>query len=223
MAQKIKVGIIGYGWVATAHIAALNHTTHAEVTAVYSSRALDSAELSQKWGGTVTAYNDLDALLASDIDAVSICSYPYQQHASTADEGRESRQTSDPRKTRRALAEGLRRHRESRRAGQSPHVRLFRMPFLQPIPGDQSRRSTAACSERSALRGSGLLSRHRTLVRAVPLEHRQGARRQRAAHRGLPCAGCAAALHGQRRERSRAFPRAQRAPSSTRTNTTPLA
>jgi predicted dehydrogenase len=39
---------------------------------------LDSNELSAKYGGTVTAYNDLDAMLANpDIHVVSVCSYPY--------------------------------------------------------------------------------------------------------------------------------------------------
>ena len=82
MSKKIRVGIVGYGWVATAHIAAINASTNAEVAAVYSSRALDSAELSKKWGGQIAAYNDLDSMLASkDLDVVSICSYPYQHTA----------------------------------------------------------------------------------------------------------------------------------------------
>jgi predicted dehydrogenase len=76
--KKYKVGIIGYGWVATAHIPAINATSLAQVTAVYSSRELDSNELSGKYGGTIAAYNDLDAMLANpDIDVVSVCSYPY--------------------------------------------------------------------------------------------------------------------------------------------------
>ena len=37
--KKYNVGIIGYGWVATAHIAAINATQQAQVTAIYSSRA----------------------------------------------------------------------------------------------------------------------------------------------------------------------------------------
>src|SRR5947207_1202213 len=84
MANKIRVGIIGYGWAATAHIAAINATRNAEVSAIYSSRPLDSHELSRKWGGSIAAYDDLDVLLASrNIDAVSITSYPYQ-HAAQA-------------------------------------------------------------------------------------------------------------------------------------------
>ena len=41
--KKYNVGIIGYGWVAGAHIAAINAPSLAQVTSVYSSRRLDSA------------------------------------------------------------------------------------------------------------------------------------------------------------------------------------
>jgi predicted dehydrogenase len=76
--KKYNVGIIGYGWVATAHIPAINATSQGQVTAVYSSRELDSNQLSAKYGGAVTAYNDLDAMLENpDIQVVSVCSYPY--------------------------------------------------------------------------------------------------------------------------------------------------
>src|SRR6266550_9241088 len=76
--KKYNVGIIGYGWVATAHIPAINGTSLAQVSAVYSSRKLNSVELSAKHGGNITAYNDLDEMLANpDIHIVSICSYPY--------------------------------------------------------------------------------------------------------------------------------------------------
>jgi predicted dehydrogenase len=76
--KKYNVGIIGYGWVATAHIPAINATTLGQVTAVYSSRELDSQELSNKYGGTIAAYDDLDAMLADpEIHVISVCSYPY--------------------------------------------------------------------------------------------------------------------------------------------------
>ena len=65
MSKKYNVGVIGYGWVATAHIPALNATSQAQVTAVYSSRKLDSADLSAKYGGSITAYNNLDEMLAN--------------------------------------------------------------------------------------------------------------------------------------------------------------
>ncbi len=77
--SHINVGIIGYGWAATAHIAAINATKQGRVTAVYSSRPLDSAELSTRHGGTIRAYQSLDDLLADpDIDVVDITSYPSQ-------------------------------------------------------------------------------------------------------------------------------------------------
>jgi predicted dehydrogenase len=81
--KKYKVGVIGYGWVAGAHIAAINATNQAEVTAVYSSRQLDEAQLSLKHGGAIQCHTDLTEMLATDIDVVSVCSYPYD-HARQA-------------------------------------------------------------------------------------------------------------------------------------------
>ena len=79
--KKYNVAIIGYGWVATAHIQAINATPHAQVVAVYSSRPQDNAALSARHGGKIEAYTDLEAMLKrKDIHAVSICSYP-SQHA----------------------------------------------------------------------------------------------------------------------------------------------
>ena len=82
--KKYNVGIIGYSWAAGAHIEAINKTTLAQVTAVCSSRKLDSAELSAKYGGSITCYTDLKQMLADpEIHAVSICSYP-ADHAQQA-------------------------------------------------------------------------------------------------------------------------------------------
>ena len=82
--KKYNVGVIGYGWVATAHIPAINATAQAQVTAVYSSRPQNSAELSARHGGKIEAFTDLGAMLArKDIQAVSICSFP-NQHAAHA-------------------------------------------------------------------------------------------------------------------------------------------
>jgi predicted dehydrogenase len=80
-AKKFNVGMIGYGWVSGAHIAAINATPDAQVTAVYSSRKLDSTETSARHGGAITCYNDLNTMLADkSLHVVSICSYP-QDHA----------------------------------------------------------------------------------------------------------------------------------------------
>jgi predicted dehydrogenase len=82
--KKYNLGIVGYGWVSGAHIAAINATPSAQVTAIYSSRQLDPAELSAKHGSPVKCYDRLEAMLGdSDIDVVSICSYP-NQHAAQA-------------------------------------------------------------------------------------------------------------------------------------------
>ncbi len=79
--KKYNVAVIGYGWAATAHIAAINATSNAQVSAVWSSRPLDSNELSAKHGSPITAFTDLAKMLASpDIHAVDITSYP-NQHA----------------------------------------------------------------------------------------------------------------------------------------------
>ena len=76
--KKYNVGIVGYGWVASAHIPAINATTQGQVTAICSSRKLDAKQLSAQHGGSITAYTDVAEMLANpDIDVVSVCSYPY--------------------------------------------------------------------------------------------------------------------------------------------------
>ena len=76
--KKYNVGIVGYGWVATAHIPAINATALGQVTAICSSRKLDAAELSRKYGGKIKVYSDYDDMLADpDIHVISVCSYPY--------------------------------------------------------------------------------------------------------------------------------------------------
>jgi UDP-N-acetyl-2-amino-2-deoxyglucuronate dehydrogenase len=77
--KKYNVGIVGYGWVATAHIAAINANPNAQVTAIYSSRPLVDQDISAQHGSPIKTYRDLNAMLKDKtIDVVSICSYPYQ-------------------------------------------------------------------------------------------------------------------------------------------------
>jgi UDP-N-acetyl-2-amino-2-deoxyglucuronate dehydrogenase len=79
MSKKYNVGIIGYSWAATAHIAAIAGTKQGQVTAVYSSRSLDAAELSARHGCPIQVYSDLEAMLASpDIHVVDVAGYPDQ-------------------------------------------------------------------------------------------------------------------------------------------------
>jgi predicted dehydrogenase len=80
--KKYNVGIIGYGWAATAHIPAINASSLAEVTAICSARPLDGAAVSTQYGSDITVYHDLDAMLANPgIHVVSICSLPNQHMA----------------------------------------------------------------------------------------------------------------------------------------------
>jgi len=80
--KKYNVAVIGYGWVATAHIQAINATSDAQVTAIYSSRPQDNAALSARHGSPIKAYTDLAELLRQpDINVVSVCSYPSQHTA----------------------------------------------------------------------------------------------------------------------------------------------
>jgi predicted dehydrogenase len=79
--KKYNVGIIGYGWSSGAHIAAINATSLAQVTALYSSRPQDPTAVSTRHGGKITCFTDLNAMLADPtIHAVCVCSYP-DQHA----------------------------------------------------------------------------------------------------------------------------------------------
>ena len=77
--KKYNVGIIGYGWVAGAHIAAINATSSAQVTAICSSRPQNSAGLEARHGGKIACHTNLEEMLADPtLQAVSICSYPHQ-------------------------------------------------------------------------------------------------------------------------------------------------
>jgi predicted dehydrogenase len=75
--KKFNVGMIGYGWAATAHIAAINATQSGQVTAICSSRKLDEAELKAKYGSRIRTYNELDQMLGDpEVQVVSVCGLP---------------------------------------------------------------------------------------------------------------------------------------------------
>ena len=77
--KKFNVGIVGYGWAATAHLPAINAGALGQVTRICSSRSLDAGELSAKHGCNLQTGTDYAALLADpDIQVVSICSYHHQ-------------------------------------------------------------------------------------------------------------------------------------------------
>ncbi|HXW07498.1 MAG TPA: Gfo/Idh/MocA family oxidoreductase [Vicinamibacterales bacterium] len=79
--QTFNVGIIGYSWAATAHIAAINATKQGRVVAVCSERALDARELSERHSTPIRVYSNVDEMLrAPDIEVVDITGYP-DRHA----------------------------------------------------------------------------------------------------------------------------------------------
>ncbi len=89
MSKLFNVGLVGYGWAATAHIPALQATGKARVTSILSSRPLDDAELSAKYGTPVKSFTDAAAFYAqSDLDVVDITGFPWEhaKHAIAAAE-----------------------------------------------------------------------------------------------------------------------------------------
>ena len=80
----IRVGVVGLGRVAGAHIETFKNVTGAQVTAVCTRRKQDPKELEKKFGIPLKVYNDYDAMLKDkDIDAVDICT-PHPQHPEQA-------------------------------------------------------------------------------------------------------------------------------------------
>jgi predicted dehydrogenase len=74
--KRLNVGIVGYGWAAEAHLAALNATTNARVAAICSSLPLDPQQLSAKHQCPLKVCRRLEDLLAHRaIDVVDLCSY----------------------------------------------------------------------------------------------------------------------------------------------------
>jgi predicted dehydrogenase len=73
---KYNVGLVGYGWVASAHIPAINASTQARVTGLHSSRPHDEKELEARHGHPIRTYPTYADMLADpDIHVISICSY----------------------------------------------------------------------------------------------------------------------------------------------------
>jgi predicted dehydrogenase len=80
--RKHHVGIVGYGWAATAHLAAINGGARGQVTDICSSRPLDAADLSARHQTPLRTHTSFEAMLARpDVDVVSICSYHAQHKA----------------------------------------------------------------------------------------------------------------------------------------------
>jgi predicted dehydrogenase len=79
-----NVGVVGFGWVTTAHLTALRQMEGVAVTAIASSHAPDAAAIERLVGHPVAVVGSVEELLArSDVDVVDICSRS-NLHASQA-------------------------------------------------------------------------------------------------------------------------------------------
>jgi len=82
--NNLRIGIVGVGWVAGAHIATFKSVQGATVTGVCDSRELDCAELQKAHGIPLQVYPSLTDMLSDpDIDIVDICT-PHPCHAPQA-------------------------------------------------------------------------------------------------------------------------------------------
>ena len=84
MGENLRIGIVGLGWVAGAHLETFKQVTGAKVTAVCSRRKQDPKELQTKYGIPLKVYTDYDLMLADpEIDIIDICT-PHPFHAEQA-------------------------------------------------------------------------------------------------------------------------------------------
>jgi predicted dehydrogenase len=82
--SDLRIGIVGLGWAAGAHIDAFKAVKGARVTAVCSRFTMDPKALQAKYGLPLKAYSDYATMLSDpEIDAVDICT-PHPLHAEQA-------------------------------------------------------------------------------------------------------------------------------------------
>ncbi len=78
--KRYRVGIVGFGWVAGAHLMNFTELPNFEPVAVMSRRKLDPAQIKKQYGVDVKIYNDYDKFLEDkEIDIVDICT-PHPFH-----------------------------------------------------------------------------------------------------------------------------------------------
>lgn len=84
MAKTKRIGIVGVGWVAGAHIETFKKVKGAEVAAVCSRRKLDPAALEKQFGIPLKVYENYGAMLKDpSLDIIDICT-PHPQHPAQA-------------------------------------------------------------------------------------------------------------------------------------------
>ncbi len=79
--KTYKVGIVGFGWVAGAHLKTFTELPSFEPVAVMSRRKLDPSQIKNEYGIDVKIYNNYDEFINDkDIEIVDICT-PHPFHA----------------------------------------------------------------------------------------------------------------------------------------------
>lgn len=82
--SDLRIGVVGLGWVAGAHIETFKSVKGARVVAACSRREQNAADLKAKYGIPLRSYTDFKKFLADpEIDVVDICT-PHPQHAEQA-------------------------------------------------------------------------------------------------------------------------------------------
>ena len=81
---ELRIGVVGLGWVAGAHIETFKKVQGARVTAVCSRRPLDEAALAARFGIPLKAYQSYEEMIADEtVDVIDICT-PHPFHARQA-------------------------------------------------------------------------------------------------------------------------------------------
>ena len=71
--KRHGVGIVGFGWVAGAHLTTFSELPAFEPVAIMSRRKLDPAQIKAQYGADARIYNDYEKFLADkDIEIVDI-------------------------------------------------------------------------------------------------------------------------------------------------------
>jgi predicted dehydrogenase len=82
--SDLRIGIVGLGWVAGAHIETFRSVTGAKVVAVCSRRKQNAGDLRTKYGLPLKVYSDYELMLADpEIDVIDICT-PHPFHPKQA-------------------------------------------------------------------------------------------------------------------------------------------
>jgi len=82
--KELKVGVVGLGWVAGAHIETFKNVNGATVAAVCTRKEMDAAAAEAQFGLPLKVYHDYAEMLADpEIDIVSICT-PNDLHPTQA-------------------------------------------------------------------------------------------------------------------------------------------